>query len=57
MTRADIDLAHKTVSELNMYAHYIDQTGSFKAAALMRVASSLLEKMVEEAEARENVDG
>jgi hypothetical protein len=40
-----------------MYAHYIDQTGSFKAAALMRVAASLLEKMVVEAEAEENVDG
>ena len=53
MTKADINLAHKTASELAMYAKYIDQLGHAKLAACVRNASSLLQKMVEEAEAKD----
>jgi hypothetical protein len=50
MTKADLDLAHKTAGDLAMYAKYVDQLGHAKLAACVRNASSLLQKMVEEAE-------
>ena len=50
MTKADLDLAHKTAGDLAMYAKYIDQFGHTKLAACARNASTLLQKMVEEAE-------
>jgi len=50
MTKADLDLAHKTAGDLAMYAKYIDQLGHAKLAACARNASTLLQKMVEEAE-------
>jgi hypothetical protein len=53
MTKADLDLAHKTAGDLAMYAKYVDQLGHAKLAACVRNASSLLQKMVEEAEAEE----
>jgi hypothetical protein len=53
MTKADINLAHKTASELAMYAKYIDQLGHAKLAAAVRNASSLLQQMVEEHEEAE----
>jgi hypothetical protein len=50
MTKADLDLAHKTAGDLAMYAKYVDQLGHARLAACVRNASSLLQKMVEEAE-------
>jgi microcystin degradation protein MlrC len=51
MTKAQLDLAHKTASELSMYAAAANQYGHSGMAAAMRNAASLLTKMVEEAEA------
>jgi hypothetical protein len=50
MTDAQLDLAHKLVSELSMYAKAIDQYGNVQIAAVMRNAASLLQVMVDEAE-------
>jgi hypothetical protein len=53
MTKAQIDLAHTLVSELTMYAKAIDQYGNARISASMRNAASLLQVMVDEAEAPE----
>ena len=53
MTRAQIDLAHKTAAELALYAKTLSQYGNERMAAPMRNASELLTRMVEEAELTE----
>jgi len=50
MTDAQLDLAHKLVSELSMYASAIDHHGYASVSAAMRNAASLLQVMVDEAE-------
>jgi len=54
MTKAQLDLAHKLVSELSMYANAARQYGHGGMVAAMTNAASLLAKMVEEAEAAEH---
>ena len=53
MTDAQMDLAHKLVAELSMYAKASDQYGHGGMAAAMRNAADLLQRMIEEAEAKQ----
>jgi len=50
MTDAQLDLAHKLVSELSMYAKALDGISNSGISAAMRNAASLLQVMVDEAE-------
>jgi len=51
MTKAQLDLAHKTVGNLGHCVRAMEQYGNARIAGTMRVAASLLQAMVEEAEA------
>ena len=53
MTRAQIDLAHKTVSDLGHCAKAAEQYVNASMAAVMRNAASLLQQMIDEYEADE----
>jgi len=60
MTRAQIDLAHRTVGDLGHCVTVIEQYGNERIAGCMRVAASLLQQMVDEnetAEQAEKTDG
>jgi len=60
MTKAQIDLAHKTVGDLGICARAADQYVNARLASVMRTAASLLQAMVdeyEEAEQTEKADG
>jgi hypothetical protein len=60
MTKAQIDLAHKTVGDLGICARAADQYVNARLATVMRTAASLLQTMVdeyEEAEQKDKVDG
>ena len=51
MTKAQLDLAHKTVGDLGHCVRAMEQYGNARIASTMRVAASLLQAMIEEAEA------
>jgi len=51
MTKAQLDLAHKTVGNLGHCVRAMEQYGNARIADTMRVAMSLLQAMIEEAEA------
>jgi len=53
MTKAQLDLAHKTIGDLGHCVRAMEQYGNAKIAGTMRVAMSLLQAMIEEAEASE----
>ena len=50
MTKAQIDLAHKTVGDLGICARAADQYVNARLATVMRTAASLLQAMVDEYE-------
>jgi hypothetical protein len=50
MTKAQIDLAHKTVGDLGHCVHAMEQYGNARLATVMRTAASLLQAMVDEYE-------
>jgi len=51
MTKAQLDLAHKTVGNLGHCVRAMEQYGNARIVDSMRVAMSLLQAMIEEAEA------
>ncbi len=53
MTKAQIDLAHRTVGDLGICARAADQYVNARLATVMRTAASLLQAMVDEYEAAE----
>jgi len=53
VTKAQIDLAHKTVGDLGICARAADQYVNARLATVMRTAASLLQAMVDEYEASE----
>jgi hypothetical protein len=53
MTKAQLDLAHKTIGDLGHCVRAMEQYGNAKIADCMRNAASLLQAMVDEAEAAE----
>jgi len=53
MTKAQIDLAHRTVGDLGHCVHAMEQYGNARVAGVLRVAASLLQAMVDEYEASE----
>jgi hypothetical protein len=60
MTKAQLDLAHKTIGDLGHCAKAADQYVNARLASVMRTAASLLQVMVdeyEEAEHAEKADG
>ena len=60
MTKAQIDLAHKTIGDLGHCAKAADQYVNARLASVMRTAASLLQAMVdeyEEVEQTEKADG
>jgi D-arabinose 1-dehydrogenase-like Zn-dependent alcohol dehydrogenase len=57
MTKAQLDLAHKTIGDLGHCVHAMEQYGNARIAGIMRVAASLLEAMVTEAEVLGSVIG
>lgn len=56
MTKYEIDMAHKLVGDLGICAHAADQYVNPSMAAVMRNAASLLQKMIDEYEAAEEVE-
>jgi hypothetical protein len=50
MTKAQIDLAHKTIGDLGHCVRAMEQYGNGKIAGTLRVAASLLQQMVDENE-------
>ena len=56
MTKAQIDLAHRTVGDLGHCVHAMEQYGNARVAGVLRVAASLLQAMVDEYEAAEQKD-
>ena len=60
MTKAQLDLAHKTIGDLGHCVHAMEQYGNGRIADVMRNTASLLQAMVdeyEEAEHAEKADG
>jgi hypothetical protein len=60
MTKAQLDLAHKTIGDLGHCVRAMEQYGNAKIANAMRNAASLLQQMVDEnetAEQAEKTDG
>jgi hypothetical protein len=60
MTKAQLDLAHKTIGDLGHCVRAMEQYGNAKIADKMRIAISLLQQMVDEnetAEQAEKTDG
>jgi len=56
MTKAQLDLAHKTVGDLGHCVRAMEQYGNARIADTMRVAASLLQTMIEEYEAAEQAE-
>jgi hypothetical protein len=56
MTKAQLDLAHKTVGDLGHCARAADQYVNARLASVMRTAASLLQAMVDEYEAAEQAE-
>ena len=54
MTKAQLDLAHKTVGDLGHCVRAMEQYGNDRIASTMRVAASLLQAMVDEYEDAEH---
>jgi len=60
VTKAQLDLAHKTIGDLGHCVRAMEQYGNGKIASTLRVAVSLLQAMVDEnetAEQAEKTDG
>jgi hypothetical protein len=60
MTKAQIDLAHKTIGDLGHCIRAMEEYGSIAIVSVMRNTASLLQAMVdeyEEAEHAEKADG
>ncbi len=60
MTKAQLDLAHKTIGDLGHCVRAMEQYGNERIAGCMRNAASLLQQMVDEnetAEQAEKTDG
>jgi hypothetical protein len=60
MTKAQLDLAHKTIGDLGHCVRAMEQYGNGRIVSVMRVAASLLQQMVDEnetAEQAEKTDG
>ncbi len=56
MTKAQLDLAHKTIGDLGHCVRAMEQYGNGKIASTMRVAASLLQQMIDEYEAAEQIE-
>ena len=56
MTKAQLDLAHKTVGDLGHCARAADQYVNARLASVMRTAASLLQAMIDEYEAAEQAE-
>jgi hypothetical protein len=56
MTKADIDLAHKTVGDIGHCVRAMEQYGNTRIASVLRIAASLLQKMVDEHERDEQLE-
>ena len=56
MTKAQIDLAHKTIGDLGHCAKAADQYVNARLASVMRTAASLLQAMVDEYEEAEQTE-
>ena len=50
MTKAQLDLAHKTIGDLGHCVRAMEQYGNERIAGCMRNAASLLQQMVDENE-------
>jgi len=53
MTKAQLDLAHKTIGDLGHCVRAMEQYGNERIAGCMRNAASLLQQMIDEYEAAE----
>jgi hypothetical protein len=52
MTQAELDQTHRLISELNIYATAASQYGNYGMTAAMRNAAAMLQKCLDEAEAK-----
>ena len=57
MTPAQLDMIHRLISDLAIYAKAAEQYGNGGMAAAMRNASAMLQIALDEAEAKEKADG
>jgi hypothetical protein len=57
MTKAQLDMIHKLISDLAIYAEAAGQYGNGGMVAVMRNASAMLQIALDEAEAKEKADG
>lgn len=57
MTKAQLDMIHKLISDLAIYAKAAEQYGNGGMVAVMRNASAMLQIALDEAEAKEKADG
>jgi hypothetical protein len=56
MTKAQIDLAHKTIGDIGHCVRAMEQYGNGRIVSVLRIAADLLQKMVDEYEASDDVD-
>ena len=57
MTKAELDMIHKLIGELGIYANAARQYGHGGMTAAMTNAAAMLQRCLDEAEQKDKVDG